>query len=141
MRLLSAKEIYELIVTPNSALQIANFSAAHLQHTFYYVRLGEQFFRPTDGLLDEEGDLHSSIFIEFAPSEYLRVFSHERFRLDQSILGIIGGVSDAARQGLALVSGQFIDPMYPGVGTSSAPLEFGLKNLSQTAAAIRKHDP
>lgn len=140
MRLLSRNDLLDLVSQPGGPLSIEPFSDDHLQHTSYYLRLGDTFIRPSDGLVDDERHLGANL-LTFQPGEYLIVQSHERFALDETVLGIMGGVSDSARQGLALVAGQFIDPLFPGDRGYPAPLEFGLKNMSESVAAIRKHDP
>lgn len=142
MRLLTGRDILQLVQTPAGSLKIDNFDLKQLQHTAYYVRLGARFSRMSDELVDPEDYLsESSPFLRFGPGEYIRVWSHETFNLDARVMGILGGVSDTPRLGLALISGQFIDPLYPiEAGTATAPLEFGLKNETQLHAAIRLHD-
>lgn len=139
MRLISGEEISYSVRTSVGPLRIDNFSPEHLQHTSYYIRLGTHYSRITDsivvdapGVLDPNGG-----YLRFAPGEYVRVWSLETFRLDATVLGILGGVSSTPRRALALVAGQFIDPLFPGgTSTQTAPLEFGLKNESQSASAI-----
>lgn len=139
MRLISGKEIGDSVSTTRGPLWIDNFSRDHLQHASYYIRLGTHYSRITDSLVvDAPGVLDpNGGYLKFAPGEYVRVWSLERFRLDATVLGILGGVSSTPRRALALVAGQFIDPLFPGgTSTQTAPLEFGLKNESQSDSAI-----
>jgi deoxycytidine triphosphate deaminase len=143
MRLMTAKDILGSVRDPSGPLQIGGFSDDYLQHSAYYIRLGDRYSRMDDeNLVDVDGALSEhNLFLGFEPSEYVRVSSRESFRLSGTVFGILGGVSDTPRRGLALVSGQFIDPLYPGdTGEFAAPLELGLKNESRLHASIRRAD-
>ena len=143
MRLITGEEIASGLDVPGSRLQIADFSAEHIQHAWYYVRLGPKYSRLTDELVvDVRGYLTPlSPFLNFAPGEYVRVWSYESFRLDGTVLGELHGVSDTPRRALDLVAGGTIDPFFPfGAPDETAPLEFGLKNESQSHSAIELGD-
>jgi deoxycytidine triphosphate deaminase len=142
MRLLSAKEIVAAVEDPDGPLQIGNFQRAQLAPAAYYVRVGRRYARTTDGVAAEvQGELaDANVFLDFAPGEYVRVWSLETFRLDATVLGMFGGATDTVRQGLSLVAGLSVDPLYPGSGEVTAPLEFGVKNQSHMRASIRRGD-
>jgi deoxycytidine triphosphate deaminase len=140
MRLLSGKEIASLASTPGSGLEIEGFATEQVLPAAYYLRLGDTYFRSSEGLGEAASSIGDNLFLGFAPNEYVRVTTYERFRISERFWGILGGRSDTALQKFALVAGQFIDPLFPG-GDEPAPLEFGLKNHSSDRSGIRVMDP
>lgn len=136
MRLMGASEIMSS-VAGRGQLRIDNFSKKCLQHSSYYIRLGSRYFRMGEGMFDEPLDIKASNgILSLEPGEFVRATSHEHFNLGAGVLGILGGVSDAQSLGIALVAGQFIDPLFPG-GNQAASLQFGIKNLSESPAALQ----
>lgn len=102
-------------------LSIGQPGTEQLAHTFYYVRLGFRVEHSTpDGWqLQEyrEGDTR-----DLLPGECYRVRSRESFKLSARVLGIFGSTSDLAREGVALLHGPFIDPLYPSGSADDADL-------------------
>ncbi len=137
MRLLVAEEIEDNIDSPDTRLFIENFSKEQLHPAAYYVRLGSDYYRMSDGLVDEPQFAAPNGYITLDPGEYIRIRTYEEFRLSSRTFGIFGNRSTSAQYGLDVVAGQFVDPLFPGYIDVTAPLEFGLKNMSESRAAIR----
>jgi deoxycytidine triphosphate deaminase len=118
-------------------LSIGGFSADQLEHTFYYVRLGMTVERSTrDGW--KRQDYRDGDSFELAAGGCVRVRSLETFALSARVFGILGSKSDLADEGVALLHGPFVDPLYPRGSRKSdaanevvAPLHLALVNHSQ----------
>jgi hypothetical protein len=137
MRLLGRDEIVALLEDPSGPLEIQGFDESHLQHCYYFIRLGDTYFRHSDGLVDDVRHLGGQ-FLDLNPGEYVRVHTYERFRLEGSIIGELTSATDVHRQGLQLVNSDKLDPFYPMDGGDAMPLEFGLRNLNPSKASLLK---
>ena len=123
MRLLTKADILKYI--DGSRLLIDDFDKGALNPTFYDFHLGTtyavwsgvrgKFYRSTVIGQDEA--------IVIPPRGYVLVHSLEKFHLSESVMALLGPVSDLARNGLRLNNSPFIDPGFNGW------LEFGLENV------------
>ncbi len=139
MRLLTKTDILEAINAPQGDLRIVNFRVENLQHTCYYVTLGDRLQRPVDDMnvVKEEWTSATNLFAGFAPNEFIHAESAELFWFGSTVWGLIGPLSDNYKRSIAFHGGQTIDPLFPdSSGRQGAPLTFGLKNLTNEYAAL-----
>lgn len=99
---------------------IDNFSKSCLFPTSYNLRAGKILLYSKDGF--SKIDLEKKKFIIIEPKTYIICKSLEKFKVDDSVHGILGGKSDLINKGLIIVNGLTIDPTFEGY------LEFGLFN-------------
>ncbi len=123
-------------------LWIEPFDESCLQHTWYWFRLGESFERqtaegrwlPRPFLTGEEPQLR------LERGDCVRIESYEQFRLGNRVLGLIGPKGDFVRQGITLLHGPFIDPLFPDKGVAR-PLELALVNHSARSITVELCQP
>ncbi len=136
MFLLNRDQILGALASPNFGLRIGRFEDSCLQHTAYYFRLGHAYEHRNErgdwipGRLDVDKDL------TLGPGETVRIESRESFRLGDRVLGMLGGTSSIARDGLLLLHGPFIDPLFPDEDISGR-LEMALVNQTKYAQTVK----
>jgi deoxycytidine triphosphate deaminase len=137
---MTREDILRSVSTPGGPLQIGNFAPEQLQHTSYYIRLGSVFHRRSQGIVDEPAKLDDLRFmLHFSAGEYVSVTSVETFRLEATVMALLGNASTVADDGITVSTGLTIDPLFPADAVS-APLQFGVKNENIDSAAIRFKD-
>jgi hypothetical protein len=125
----------------SGALQIGAFNRQRLHHTFYYVALGRDIERqdPKTGKWRPE-QLSEGQQLTIDAGACVRVKSFETFALKECVVGMLGSTSRLSLDGVALLHGSSIDPMYPppdaGGQVLSAPLEMALVNHGLRAVKI-----
>ena len=125
----------------SGALQIGSFSDERLHHTFYYVALGRDIERqdPNTGKWRAER-LNEGTLLTIDPGQCVRVQSFETFALKEGVFGMLGSTSRISRQGVALLHGSSIDPIYPppdaGGQVLVSPLDMALVNHSSHAVGF-----
>jgi deoxycytidine triphosphate deaminase len=83
-----------------------------LGHTFIYARLGYVVQRSTANGWRRQ-DYADGETISLGPKECMRIQTRETFGFNDRVLGIFGSTSDLAQDGVALLHGPFIDPLFP----------------------------
>ena len=133
--LLNRVQILEAIDGRLPGLQIGDFEKSCLQHTAYYFRLGRDYEYRNERGRWTPGRLGHGEDLLLDPGEAVRIESLEHFSLGERVLGLLGGTSTLARDGLMLLHGPFIDPLYPSGGNPgsklSGPLKMGLVNQTR----------
>lgn len=132
MFLLNNQEIRERLDDPTGAyLDIANFDASFLQHTFYYFRLGSEYEIQVSDEFQTHRLTGEKPVLTLEPNGYAVVKSHETFKLSDKVMAVLGPSSDFVRSGLELVHSPFIDPLFHG------QLEMGLRNRLSKRVNLR----
>jgi deoxycytidine triphosphate deaminase len=128
MHLLTNVHLEALIAT-NERLRVHPFERTMLQHTCYYLRLGERIDVRRGGRWERrQPGAAGKIVVE--PRSFVRVWTLESIALSNDLFGVFGQVSDLIEGGLLLVHSPFIDPLFDG------HLRLGLHNLTDEPAEL-----
>jgi deoxycytidine triphosphate deaminase len=114
-------------------LVVAPFSKESLFHTSYNIRLGQAFLYEEKRI--KEFDLKNKKNIILNPLSYILCRSLEKFKVDYSIHGILGGKSNLLVKGLIIANGLTIDPSFEGY------LEFGIFNATNKKVKLSFKEP
>jgi deoxycytidine triphosphate deaminase len=138
--LLNRVQILEAIDGRLPGLQIGDFDESCLQHTSYYFRLGANYEYRNDKGEWTPGHLGDGQHLTLDPGGTVRIESLEHFNLGERVLGMLGATSTLARDGLLLLHGPFIDPLFPSGGRRghklSGPLQMALANQTRDSQKV-----
>lgn len=140
MYLLNRDRISQAVIDTNSGLRIGEFDKRFLQHTFYYLRLGDAVqLQKDDGNWFPQPPLTDTEPLIISPGECVRVQTFEDFALDARYFAILGGTTDMALDGLSVLHGPFLDPHYPRP-KNSVPLKLAIVNCSRAQVTLKLGD-
>ena len=113
--LLISNFMFDTFYKPQELLEIDPYAAHNYHSNFYYFRLGGKY----------EGAMKSKVKLSkltIPKNTFVRIWSLEKFKMSNRVLGIFGHKSTLMERGIELINSPSIDPGFEG------NLSLGIKN-------------